>query len=32
MYLSNRVVASIVLQDLGVQYFDGENVHMLCFM
>ena len=26
------VVAAIILQDLGVQHFDDENVHMLCLM
>ena len=29
---SNRVVAAIILQDLGVQHFGGENGHMLCLM
>ena len=31
--LSNRVVAAVILQDLGVQHFgtrQGENGHMLC--
>ena len=26
------VVAAIILQDLGVQHFGDENVHMLCLM
>ena len=30
--LTNCVVAAIILQDLGVRHFGGENVHMLCFM
>ena len=30
--LSNCVVAAIILQDLGVQHFGNENVHMLYFM
>ena len=32
MYLSNCVVAAILLQDLGAQHFGDENGHMLCFM
>ena len=28
----NRIVAAIILQDLGVQHFGGENGHMLCSM
>ena len=30
--LIDCVVAVIILQDLGVQHFGDENVHMLCFM
>ena len=30
--LIDCVVAAIILQDLGVQHFGDENVHMLCFM
>ena len=30
--LSDCVVAAIIFQDLGVQHFGDENVHMLCFM
>ena len=26
------VVAAIILQDLGVQHFGDENVHMLCLL
>ena len=32
---SNRVVAAVILQDLGVQHFgtrQGESGHMLCTM
>ena len=28
----DRLVAAIISQDLGVQHFDDENGHMLCFM
>ena len=27
-----RVVAAIILQDLGVQHFGDENVHVLCLL
>ena len=30
--LSDCVVAAIILQDLGVQHFGDENVHMLCLL
>ena len=32
MDLNKPCSGGIILQDLGVQHFGGENGHMLCFM